>query len=80
MAIMTANKLAKRVIKANKRHVKEERKRIKLTVSSIADLGENKANIEIKFAENLEWLKKKGFKIEEGEYFYSSCRISWEDC
>ena len=77
---MNANKLAKRVIKANKRYVKDELKEIKQTILSVADIGANKVNKDIRFTENIEWLKKKGFKVEKGEYDYSSCRISWEDC
>lgn len=80
MFIMNANKLAKRVIKANKRDVKNELKDIKQTILFAADIGANKVNKDIRFTENIEWLKKKGFKVEKGEYSYSSCRISWEDC
>lgn len=80
MVIMNANKLAKRVKKAKKRDVKDELKDIKQTIISAADYGVNKVNKDIRFTENVEWLKKKGFKIEKGECSYSSCRISWEDC
>lgn len=77
---MNANKLAKRVKKAKKRYIKDELKEIKQTILSVADIGDNKVNKDIKFTENIDWLRKKGFKVEKGEYSYSSCRISWEDC
>lgn len=77
---MNANKLAKRVKKAKKRDVKNELKDLKQTIISAADYGVNKIHKDIRFTENAEWLKKKGFKVEKGEYSYSSCRISWEDC
>lgn len=77
---MNAHKLATKHTRLYKKCMKKERQEIKNRILQAAGHGAKKTESFIDCPENLEWLKKRGFKFKEYENSIHRYLISWEGC
>lgn len=77
---MNAHKIAIKAKRAYKASIKNERYWIKFCIKRSAEFNRTSSEHKIKYAENFEWLKEKGFKVTKKPDYNCIYIISWEGC
>ena len=77
---MNAHKSAVMTAKARRANIRDERYWMKAAIKYAVHQGKECITRSIHYAENLDWLKEKGFNYTKHPHYEDLYIISWKDC